>query len=234
MKHDGTCTGACWARNSVGEQPTIEPPGGAFPLANHNHDLALAGAVLQAATVAAMLFHVRGLHVAAEIGAVDFHGAAHFLVVHVRAHGLTDLVGHHESRLVLAIQVTAELQGGMSLGAVHEDGDCQQVVADRELAIGEDRAGRDRELVAALFAAPDRLRLVGIDGQAATRRAEGLAVVGRPPHRLESLARFLIAHTGDLSEAQVPCGFREEEVLRHHQIQCLYIEYDDGLAHCQW
>lgn len=23
MKHDGTATGACWARNSLGEQPTI-------------------------------------------------------------------------------------------------------------------------------------------------------------------------------------------------------------------
>ena len=68
--------------------------------------------------------------------------------------GFADLVGEHESRLVLAIQVAGELQGAMSLRAIHEDRDGQEDVADWHFPACEDGAGRDAELVRASFAFP--------------------------------------------------------------------------------
>src|SRR5579885_3762624 len=44
----------------------------AVPLAHDNHGLALAVLVAEQAPIAAMLFQVRGLHIAAEIAAIDF------------------------------------------------------------------------------------------------------------------------------------------------------------------
>jgi hypothetical protein len=49
-------------------------------------------------------------------------------------------VSHHESSFVLAIQIAAELQSAVALRAIDEDRDRQEVVADRKLAAGEDRA----------------------------------------------------------------------------------------------
>ena len=53
----------------------------------------------------------------------------------------------------------------MALRAVHEDRDGQQIVADRQLAAGEDRAGRDAELMRAGLALEDAARLVAVDRQ---------------------------------------------------------------------
>ena len=71
-------------------------------------------------------------------------------------------MGENESRLVLHVQIAAQLQGAMTLRAVHEDRDGKKIVADRQLAAGEDRPGRDAELVPAGFALEQRARLVGI------------------------------------------------------------------------
>ena len=54
----------------------------------------------------------------------------------------------------------------------------RRIVADRELAAGEDRPGRDGELMLAGFALEQRAGLVGIDAEAAATRANGLAVSG--------------------------------------------------------
>ena len=52
-------------------------------------------------------------------------------------------VEKNERGLVLAIEIAAHLKGAVALHAVDEDRDRQKVVADRTLAIGENRAGRD-------------------------------------------------------------------------------------------
>ena len=58
----------------------------------------------------------------------------------------------------------------MALRAVHEDRDCQQVVPDRHLAAGEDRPGRDGELVRATLAPEHLAGLVGV-GSRGSRNA---------------------------------------------------------------
>ena len=57
----------------------------------------------------------------------------------LRCHRLAQLVTEHESRLVLDVQVAAELQSRVALGTVHEDRDGEKVGADRKLSAGEDR-----------------------------------------------------------------------------------------------
>jgi hypothetical protein len=107
-------------------------------------------------------------------------------------------VSHHESRLVLAIQVAAELQGAMALRTVHENRDRQKIVADRKLAAGENRAARHAELVIAGLALEQLAGGVGVDGGAAAARANRLAVSGGPTNQLEGLIGFLVRQTGDL------------------------------------
>jgi len=105
-------------------------------------------------------------------------------------------VGQHKGRLVLAIEVTAQLQGAVTFCAVHEDGDCQQVVADGEFATGEDRPGRDAELVRASLALPELPGPVAVEGRTAAARAvRGTSVVG-PADQFERLESLLIGHTG--------------------------------------
>lgn len=107
-------------------------------------------------------------------------------------------MGHHESRLVLAIQVAAELEGAMALRAVDEDGDCQEVIADRKLTAGEDRARRDTELVIAALALEQLAGRVGVGGDAAAAGANGLALSRGPTDQFEGLVGFLVRQTGDL------------------------------------
>ena len=85
----------------------------------------------------------------------------------------------------------------MTLRAVDEDRDCEQVVADRQLPAVKERAARYAELPGAAFATPDRAARVGIDLDRAAARAVGLAVVISPSDRHELRVRFLVAHARD-------------------------------------
>jgi hypothetical protein len=108
--------------------------GTAKDLAGDNHDLAPAGLFLSRAAVGTIGLAVRLFDLAAEIGAVDrdFAGQLGFVrIVYFRAHRLAQLVRQDERRLVLAIEVAAEVQGGVAFGAVDEDRDGGEVVADR-------------------------------------------------------------------------------------------------------
>ncbi len=86
----------------------------------------------------------------------------------------------------------------MALCAVDENGDCQEVVPDWELAAGEDGAGRDAELVVTGFALEQFAGRVGVDGDTAATRAERRAVSGGPTDKFEGLVGFLVRQTGDL------------------------------------
>jgi hypothetical protein len=58
------------------------------------------------------------------------------------ARAVIPVVGQHERGFILTAEIAGELERGMALGTVHEDGDGHQVVPHRELAAGEDRAGQ--------------------------------------------------------------------------------------------
>ena len=118
-------------------------------------------------------------------------------VMHDRADRLAQLVSQHESRLVLTIEIAAQLEGAMSLRAVDEDRDGKEVVADRALAILKDRPRRNRELIPASGAFPQFPRRVGIDPKATAFRAIGLAVIVSPADRDEPGERLLIRHARD-------------------------------------
>jgi hypothetical protein len=75
-----------------------------------------------------MFFPVGGLHIAAEIGAINFDVAGHHGTDILGRHRLAQLVGQNESCLVLDVQIAAQLEGGHAFGTVAEDGDGQQVI----------------------------------------------------------------------------------------------------------
>jgi hypothetical protein len=163
----------------------------------------------------AVVLVVRRLDVAAEVAAVDLDTTRRHGALVLGRHSLAELVGQDESRLVLAVQVAAQLERAMPLGSVREDGDGEQVVPDGELAADEDGPGGDGELVLASPALVDAPRRVAVDLRAATLRAIGLPVIGRSPDAPESLPGFLICHARNLSETQgAGCGCKEE-VLGH-------------------
>lgn len=167
-------------------------------LAHDDNHAALAGLVLRKATVAAIDLVVRRAHVTTEVCTVNFHVARHGLAVRFRGQRFADFVSHDERRLVLAIQIPAQLQSAMALRAVHENGDCQKVVADRKLAASEDRARSDAELVIAGFALEQLAGRVVVDGGAFAARANRRAVSAGPTNKLEGLIGFLVRQTGDL------------------------------------
>ena len=116
-------------------------------------------------------------------------------------------------RLVLAIEVTADLQRADALRAVHEQGDGAENVAVAHLAACEDGAAGQAELLAAVLAPEDAPRAVAVNGQRAAVRAMGLATF--PPDRLERLVGFLIGEAEDLGQREGPGLGGEKEVLRH-------------------
>lgn len=184
-------------------------------LADHDDDAALAGLVLGKATVPPILLHVLRPDVAAEIGAIHFHRARHGGVRGLSGDGLAELVSHHKGGAVLAVEIAAQLERGVALGAVGEDGDGKQVVADRELAAGEDGPAGDAELVATSGALEE---LAGGDEgvlEATAAGAEGFAFGLGPSDGLERLPSLVIRHAGDLREAEGAGGAGEKEVLGH-------------------
>ena len=86
----------------------------------------------------------------------------------------------------------------MALRAVHEDGDGEQIVANRELAARKDRPGRDRELVLTRLALEDGAALVAVDGEATTGRANRRAFSGGPTDLTEGVASLVVGHARDL------------------------------------
>lgn len=120
-----------------------------------------------------------------------------------------------ESRFVLAVQIAGELQGAVAFRAIYEDRYGHKNVADRHFAAGENRPGRDAELMRAAFALPELAGLVAVGGAALAAGANRLASRRGPADRLEGVMGLLFRHAGDPSEAQASCRFREEEVLRH-------------------
>ena len=179
-----------------------ERQGPAVALAGHGNHLALAGLILRRAAIDALRFFVGLLDVAAKICAVNFDCAGEFGlvgIVYLRAHRLAQLVRDNEGRLVLHVEIPAELQRRNALDRVDEDRDGAEIVADRQLAAMKERAARHAELPAAALAAPDRAACECIDFGRAAARAVGLAAVIAPPDLDELRVRFLVTHPRNLS-----------------------------------
>lgn len=192
-----------------------EGQGTAAALASDHDDAALTALILGLAAVDPIGLAVLRANVAAEIRAVDFDRTGRRVVLGLGRHGFTQLVREHERRLVLHVEVAGELQGRVTLGAVHEDRDGQEVRADRQLAAGEDRARRDRELMLAGLALPE---LAGGDeamGESAAARADRIAARVAPTDHAEGIVGFLAAHARDFAQTERPCRAREEKMLGH-------------------
>ena len=86
------------------------------------------------------------LDVPAEVSPVHFHDAGKLRLALLLGDGLAQFVGQGEGRLILDIHVTPELQGRDALDRVHENRGCGEIVADGELAAGEDGPAGDAEL----------------------------------------------------------------------------------------
>ena len=99
-----------------------ERNGLALPLAHDDDDPTLAVLVLRKAPIAPIILVVCRLHITADVAAIDFHFTRYGIVL-LRRQRLADLMGEDECGLVLDIQVAAQLEGAMPLGAVHEDCD---------------------------------------------------------------------------------------------------------------
>jgi hypothetical protein len=124
-------------------------------------------------------------------------------------------VRQNERRLVLAVQIAGERQGRLTLDLIHEDGDSRKVGPERHLVEGEQRAGRDREILAACLAAPARGTIglpAVVNDLTPAVRADRLAVSLAPTDAAESRFGFLVRHAQDRAQGERPGLGREEEV----------------------
>jgi len=124
-------------------------------------------------------------------------------------------VGQDESRLVLASEIATQLKRAVALGAIGENRDGEQVVADRPLAVREDRPSRDRELMAAAFAFPHGAGRQFANVEATAARAIGRAAVVGPADALKRGRRLIVRHTRHGAQRERPGGCGEKEVLGH-------------------
>ena len=186
----------------------------AATLAHHHHDPALARLVLGQPAVAALGLVVLLPDRAADIAAVDLDMARDGAVL-IGGHRLAQLVRQHEGRLVLHVEIAAELQGRDTLHRVDEDGDRQQIGLHRQLAAGEDGAAGDGELVAARLALEQPANLEAVARRTIAAGADRLAARRRPAHLAEQPVRLVIAHARDLDQRKGPGAGGEEEVLGH-------------------
>lgn len=109
-----------------GREARWKLPDPAADCARDDDNLSLASLFLGKPAVYTISFPVLGLPMAAGIHAVDVHFAGQLRrirVLNLGAQRFAQLMGEHESRFVLAIQVAAQLQRGMALGSIDEDGD---------------------------------------------------------------------------------------------------------------
>jgi len=187
----------------------------AAPLAHDDYDTALAGLFFGKATADALSGLVRGLPMPRKICTIYFDGDREVNVGLFGRDCLAQLVCQDERRLVLAIEIAAQLQRAMPLRAVDEDGDGEKVVADRPLAVLKGRASGGAELVLAPRALPHRPRRKSGDCEASAARAIRLAVIVGPTDALEGGTGLFVRHAGNDAQGERPCCCRKEEMLRH-------------------
>lgn len=195
--------------------------GVAIALTDDDNGLALAVLVAGKPTIHAVFFVVRGLHVTAEIAAVDLRDLtfpAESPSLHLLRHGLAQLMQQDESAFVGHREIAREGESRLAFNLVAEDRNGREVAAQGKLVRGEERPAGDREISAASTTAEPRraIRAAAIIGiQAPTMRADRIAIGLMPADLAEHLLGFLIRHAEDLSEAQGLGRTGKEEMLCH-------------------
>ena len=196
----------------------------ALALADHDDHATLAGLVHRKAAVLPILLPVLRADMTAEVSAIDLDGAPNGRVGRLSGDGLAKLVRHHKRRTVLAIEVAGELEGGMALGAIGEDRDGEQVVADRQLAVGKNGPAGD----AVLRAAPSALEeLAGRDEgvlEATATGSERLTLRVGPADQLERRPRLVVRQARNLREAEGAGGPSAKKVLSHGTASTFCVE----------
>jgi len=114
------------------------------------------------------------------------------MICRVLRKGFSNFVGHDEGGFVLAIKITGKLQRAMAFCSIHEDGDGQEIIADRQLAAGKDCAGRDAELMRAALALEQWTALVFVYGNATAPGANRRTVRRMPADFAEGIACLVI------------------------------------------
>ena len=143
--------------------------------------------------------------------AADMIEGKHNVVV-AHAHCFAQLVAHDKRGLVLNVQIARHFQGANAFRSVYEKCDSGKNVGEVQLTAGEDRAGRDAELLMAtatfpLAAGGDEIRL-----NAATCGAVGFTVVVGKADSHELFPSLLFAHFEDVFDLQGAGGGGEKEV----------------------
>ena len=158
---------------------------------------------------------------AAEIRTVDLDFIVKRVIRRFLCQSFAELVRQNESRLVLHVQIAAELQSRKALGRVHEDADRAKQIDEGQLAAGEDRSGGNRKLVIASLALELAARgnVVGV-GAAATR-ANSFPVRLCPTQLAERVIGLFLATLVNRLEAEGAGLGRKKEVLCHYVLSPL-------------
>jgi len=96
--------------------------GATATLTHDNNNLALTGLVDLLAAILAIFALVRRLHIAAKVSAIDLNVSAKRASVTGKPYRLTAFVQHHKGGLVIDVQITGQLEGGVPFRAIGEDG----------------------------------------------------------------------------------------------------------------
>jgi hypothetical protein len=141
-------------------------------------------------------------------------------------HRLAELVHQDEGRLVLHVEVTAELHRRHPFRGVHEQADRTEKVDKGKLVRGEDRPGCGAELMMAGGAFETTASLEVVKLKAAASRTNRRAARLRPAQFAEPPIRSLLAAGVNRPQRQRSRGRRKKEMLRHrsHKNLCsLYV-----------
>lgn len=153
--------------------------------------------------------------------AVDLDDAGEFVAGLESAKDFPELVGEDEGGPIVTMEVAAQTKSRVSVRAVHEYRNRHQNVAQRHLAVGEDRPGGERKLMCALLALEDAPPGVFVNAQAPTLWTSGLAICLRETDRPKAGVSLVVRHPGDFHEAQ-RLGFGgKEKVLRQSRSRAL-------------
>jgi len=189
-------------------------------LAQHQNAAPVGIAVLAQASILAILDPVGRAHRAADIGSVQLHRLRQRRLIALCHEALAHLVQQHEGGLVLNIKVTGHLQRRDALHRIGVQRDGAEVDLQRQLVMGEDGAGGDREGVATdptapLLAAAQK----PVSIHRPTARADRVAVAA-PADLAEQLEGFRLAQREDLPQRATTGGGRQQEVaLMHARLQ---------------
>jgi hypothetical protein len=161
--------------------------------------------------VATIFLPVCRLHVSTEITAINFNGltfATDNTALHFLSHRFAQFMRQHKTSFVRRAEIARQCESALSLHLVCKDGDCKKIRAQRHFMRGEQRAGRDAEILTA-FATTEARRTLRASAivsiKAAARLTDWRAIGCSPADLAERRFDFRIRHFQDGGEAEGLC-----------------------------